>query len=105
MVIFSCVPVLKTRGTRKPMVSYGMPELPEVETVRMGLRPVLEGCTIVHAETRRGDLRIPFPKDFARRLTGRYVQRLTRRAKYLLAELDDGQTLVMHLGMSGRMSV
>jgi formamidopyrimidine-DNA glycosylase len=82
-----------------------MPELPEVETVRMGLRPVLEGHTIIHAETRRRDLRIPFPKDFARRLTGRRVRRLMRRAKYLLAELDDGQTLVMHLGMSGRMSV
>jgi formamidopyrimidine-DNA glycosylase len=93
------------QSTETPVVSYGMPELPEVETVRMGLRPVLEGFTIVHAETRRGDLRIPFPKDFARRLTGRRVQRLTRRAKYLLAELNDGQTLVMHLGMSGRMSV
>ena len=82
-----------------------MPELPEVETVRMGLAPVLEGHTITHAETRRGDLRIPFPRDFAKRLAGRSVSRLWRRAKYLLGELDGNETLVMHLGMSGRMSV
>jgi formamidopyrimidine-DNA glycosylase len=82
-----------------------MPELPEVETVRMGLAPVLEGHTITHAETRRGDLRIPFPRDFAKRLAGRSVSRLWRRAKYLLGELDGDETLVMHLGMSGRMSV
>ena len=82
-----------------------MPELPEVETVRMGLLPVLEGRKFVKVETRRGDLRLPFPKDFARRLTGRRVSRLWRRAKYLLAELDAGETLVIHLGMSGRMSV
>ncbi len=82
-----------------------MPELPEVETVRMGLLPVLEGHKLTHVETRRGDLRVPFPPDFARRLTGRKVARLARRAKYLLAHLDDGETLVIHLGMSGRMSV
>ena len=82
-----------------------MPELPEVETVRMGLKPVLEGHRFTRVETRRGDLRRPFPPDFARRLTGRKVERLLRRAKYLLAELDDGETLVVHLGMSGRMSV
>src|SRR5579864_3494391 len=82
-----------------------MPELPEVETVRMGLAPVLEGRTITHAETRRGDLRIPFPRDFAKRLSGRRTKRLWRRAKYLLADLDGGETLVIHLGMSGRMSV
>jgi formamidopyrimidine-DNA glycosylase len=82
-----------------------MPELPEVETVRMGLAPVLEGRLLTRVETRRGDLRIPFPKDFARRLAGRRVARLWRRAKYLLAELDNDETLVMHLGMSGRMSV
>jgi formamidopyrimidine-DNA glycosylase len=82
-----------------------MPELPEVETVRLGLAPVLEGHVIVHAETRRGDLRAPFPHDFAERLTGRHVTRLWRRAKYLLGELDGNETLVMHLGMSGRMSV
>jgi formamidopyrimidine-DNA glycosylase len=82
-----------------------MPELPEVETVRMGLLPALEGRIIVKAEARRGDLRLPFPRDFAKRLTGRKVLRLLRRAKYLLAELDSGETLVIHLGMSGRMRV
>lgn len=82
-----------------------MPELPEVETVRMGLVPALEGHKFVHVETRRGDLRIPFPQDFAKRLIGRHVRRLRRRAKYLLAELDRGETLVIHLGMSGRMAV
>ncbi len=82
-----------------------MPELPEVETVRQGLLPVLEGRRLLKVETRRADLRRPFPPDFARRLTGRKVLRLYRRAKYLLAELDGGETLVIHLGMSGRMSV
>ena len=82
-----------------------MPELPEVETVRLGLAPVLEGHVITQALVRRGDLRIPFPPRFAERLTGRKVQHLTRRAKYILAALDSGETLVIHLGMSGRMSV
>jgi formamidopyrimidine-DNA glycosylase len=82
-----------------------MPELPEVETVRLGLAPVLEGQTITGALTRRGDLRIPFPRDFAARLKGRRVLKLWRRAKYILADLDSGETLVIHLGMSGRMSV
>jgi formamidopyrimidine-DNA glycosylase len=82
-----------------------MPELPEVETVRMGLRPVLEGHRITHVETRRGDLRVPFPKQFVKRLTGREVISLRRRAKYLLADMDSGETFVIHLGMSGRMSV
>ena len=82
-----------------------MPELPEVETVRLGLMPALEGRTIVTARIRRGDLRIPFPPHFAERLTGQKVLRLTRRAKYLLAALTSGETLVIHLGMSGRMSV
>lgn len=79
-----------------------MPELPEVETVRLGLAPVLEGASFAYVEQRRPDLRYPFPERFAQRLTGRSVQKLERRAKYLLARLDDGQTLVMHLGMSGR---
>ncbi len=78
-----------------------MPELPEVETVRRGLLPVMEGAVFVKVEQRRPDLRIPFPTRFARRLTGRTVVALTRRAKYLLADLDDGMVLVMHLGMSG----
>ena len=82
-----------------------MPELPEVETVRLGLAPALEGRVITEAKIRRGDLRIPFPPRFAERLTGRKVIRLARRAKYILAELDSGETLVIHLGMSGRMSV
>ena len=66
---------------------------------------MLEGQTITDAQTRRGDLRIPFPRDFAARLKGRKVMRLRRRAKYILADLDSGETLVIHLGMSGRMSV
>ncbi len=82
-----------------------MPELPEVETVRLGLQPVLEGHVITQARIRRGDLRRPFPPRFAERLTGRKVEALTRRAKYILAALDSGETLVIHLGMSGRMSV
>jgi formamidopyrimidine-DNA glycosylase len=82
-----------------------MPELPEVETVRLGLVPVMEGFCLTDVETRRGDLRIPFPRDFAARMRGRKVKHLRRRAKYLLADLDSGETLVIHLGMSGRMSV
>jgi formamidopyrimidine-DNA glycosylase len=82
-----------------------MPELPEVETVRLGLVPVMEGFCLTEVETRRGDLRIPFPRDFAARMRGRKVIALRRRAKYLLADLDSGETLVIHLGMSGRMSV
>jgi formamidopyrimidine-DNA glycosylase len=82
-----------------------MPELPEVETVRLGLEPVLQGHVLTDVETRRGDLRIPFPRDFVARTKGRKVEKLWRRAKYLLADLDSGETLVIHLGMSGRMSV
>jgi formamidopyrimidine-DNA glycosylase len=82
-----------------------MPELPEVETVMNGLRPALEHHRLTHVETRRKDLRIAFPKSFAKRLTGRRVTKLWRRAKYIMANLDDGETLVIHLGMSGSMSV
>lgn len=82
-----------------------MPELPEVETVRLGLQPVMEGHILTEVVTRRGDLRVPFPKDFASRAKGRKVMRLWRRAKYILADLDSGESLVIHLGMSGRMSV
>jgi formamidopyrimidine-DNA glycosylase len=82
-----------------------MPELPEVETVRLGLQPALEGRRFTRVETRRADLRVPFPKEFARRVTGRRVLRLRRRAKYILADLDNGETLIIHLGMSGRMAV
>jgi formamidopyrimidine-DNA glycosylase len=78
-----------------------MPELPEVETVRRGLEPTLEGATIERLELRRGGLRFPFSRHFAARLKGRWITALRRRAKYLLAELDDGTILLMHLGMSG----
>lgn len=78
-----------------------MPELPEVETVRRGLAPVMEGATITRAEVRRKDLRFPFPERFQERLTGRRVESLGRRAKYLLADLDGGEVVIMHLGMSG----
>jgi formamidopyrimidine-DNA glycosylase len=79
-----------------------VPELPEVETVCRGLGTVMEGAAFVRVVLRRGDLRFPFPTHFARRLKGRRVTALTRRAKYLLAGLDNGDVLVMHLGMSGR---
>ncbi len=82
-----------------------MPELPEVETVRLGLTPALVGRRIIKVDQRRPDLRFPFPKDFARRLTGRRVERLDRRAKYILVHLDDGEVLVIHLGMTGRFTV
>jgi formamidopyrimidine-DNA glycosylase len=82
-----------------------MPELPEVETVRRGLQPVMEGSKIVKAETRRKDLRFPFQKDFVTRLTGQTVTGLGRRAKYLMADLASGDVLLMHLGMSGSFRV
>jgi len=82
-----------------------MPELPEVETVRRGLQPVMEGSKIVTAEVRRKDLRFAFQKDFVARLTGQTVTGLGRRAKYLLADLTSGDVLLMHLGMSGSFRV
>jgi len=82
-----------------------MPELPEVETVRRGLLPVMEGHVIAHADVRREGLRWPFPDRMADRLTGARVVRLRRRSKYLLADLDTGETLIIHLGMSGRMLI
>ncbi len=78
-----------------------MPELPEVETVRLGLAPVMEGAVLDKVAVNRPDLRFPFPPRFARRLTGRRIVALGRRAKYLTADLDDQNVLVMHLGMSG----
>ena len=78
-----------------------MPELPEVETVRRGLIPVMEGAHFLRVEARRPDLRRPLPKDFIKRLEGRTVTGLGRRAKYLLADLSSGEVLLMHLGMSG----
>jgi len=82
-----------------------MPELPEVETVRRGLAPVMEGAVIARAGINRPDLRWPFPPDMSARLTGARVLVLRRRSKYLLADLSTGETLLVHLGMSGRMLV
>ncbi len=82
-----------------------MPELPEVETVRRGLAPVMEGARFDKVLAHRGDLRWPLPKDFVKRLEGRTVTGLGRRAKYLLADLSSGDVLVMHLGMSGSFRV
>ncbi len=82
-----------------------MPELPEVETVRRGLQPVMEGARIVRAEVRRKDLRFPFQKNFVARLEGQIVTGLGRRAKYLMADLGSGDVLLMHLGMSGSFRV
>lgn len=80
-----------------------MPELPEVETVVRGLRPHLVGRRIARLVQRRPDLRTALPRDFAARVEGRRVTALERRAKYILAHLDDGQILIVHLGMSGRL--
>ncbi len=82
-----------------------MPELPEVETVRRGLAPAMEGAVIARAAVNRPDLRWPFPDRMAERLTGARVNGLRRRSKYILADLDTGETLLVHLGMSGRMTV
>jgi formamidopyrimidine-DNA glycosylase len=82
-----------------------MPELPEVETVCRGLALKLEGRRLIRVEARRKDLRWPLPRGFAQRLTGRLVLRVRRRAKYIVMDLDDGQALLAHLGMSGRMLV
>lgn len=82
-----------------------MPELPEVETVRRGLAPVMEGRAILRAQVNRPDLRWPLPERMAERLTGARVLGLRRRSKYVLADLSTGETLLIHLGMSGRMLV
>jgi formamidopyrimidine-DNA glycosylase len=82
-----------------------MPELPEVETVRRGLLSVMEGRVITYAAINRPDLRWPFPVGMAARLTGKRVLALRRRSKYILADLDSGETLIIHLGMSGRMLI
>jgi len=82
-----------------------MPELPEVETVRLGLLPILEGHRIARVEARRPDLRCPFPAGFQARLTGRRVLALERRGKYLIARLDRDLVLIVHLGMSGRLII
>lgn len=82
-----------------------MPELPEVETVRRGLAPAMEGQRIAGVTLNRADLRFKFPDGFVERLTGRTITSLGRRAKYLTADLDDGAVLIMHLGMSGSFRV
>ncbi len=82
-----------------------MPELPEVETVRRGLEPVMTGRVIERARVNRPDLRWPLPERMAERLTGATVLGLRRRSKYILADLSTGETLIVHLGMSGRMLV
>jgi formamidopyrimidine-DNA glycosylase len=82
-----------------------MPELPEVETVRRGLAPAMEGWRILRAETRRPDLRFPFPPNFAGRVSGARLTALGRRAKYLVGELSTGEALIMHLGMTGRFTI
>ncbi len=82
-----------------------MPELPEVETVRRGLAPVLEGAVIAQAITRRDGLRFPFPADFAQRLEGNRVTGLRRRSKYILIDCADGLVVILHLGMSGRVTI
>ena len=82
-----------------------MPELPEVETVRRGLAPAMEGQIIAKADVNRPNLRWPFPQNMAERLSGQRVERLRRRSKYILADLGSGETLLIHLGMSGRMTV
>ncbi|NNC35960.1 MAG: bifunctional DNA-formamidopyrimidine glycosylase/DNA-(apurinic or apyrimidinic site) lyase [Acidimicrobiales bacterium] len=82
-----------------------MPELPEVETVRAGLAPVMEGRKFTRVKLNREDLRFPFPKSFIRRLEGKSLISLRRRAKFLMGELSSGETLIMHLGMSGRFTI
>ena len=82
-----------------------MPELPEVETVMRGLEPVMVGQKIRNAEIRRPDLRWPFPENMSQRLTGAKILRLQRRSKYILCDLDSGETLLIHFGMSGRMTI
>jgi formamidopyrimidine-DNA glycosylase len=92
-------------GVAMPRGIDRMPELPEVETVRRGLEPVMQGARFEHVEARRRDLRWPLPKDFVARLEGHTVTGLGRRAKYLLADLSSGEVLLMHLGMSGSFRV
>lgn len=82
-----------------------MPELPEVETVRAGLAPVMEGRCITSVTLNRKDLRFPFPQNFKKRLEGKKILSLRRRAKFLMGELSSGETLIMHLGMSGRFTI
>lgn len=97
-----CLRIARGRASRYLL---DMPELPEVETVRRGLAEVMEGRRVERVEVRRHDLRIPVPADFSERLQGRTLEKLGRRAKYLVGEFDDGTVLLAHLGMSGRMII
>src|SRR5688572_8714143 len=98
-------PSTHRRTTALRLYASPMPELPEVETVRRGLVPAMEGKRILSVQTRRKDLRFPFPANFNQRLTDAKVKRLGRRAKYLVGELSTGEALIMHLGMTGRFTV
>ncbi len=82
-----------------------MPELPEVETVKRGIAPALEGNVISFAEKFRPNLRIAMPEDFSERLTGKRVAKLHRRSKYILIEMEDGLVIILHLGMSGKVTL
>lgn len=82
-----------------------MPELPEVETVRRGLSPAMEGQRIDRLEVNRPNLRFPFPEQFQARIEGATITRMGRRAKFLVCDLDTHESLIMHLGMSGRFTV
>jgi len=82
-----------------------MPELPEVETVRCGLKPAMHGQKILRLEVNRKDLRFPFPDQFQSRVEGATITLMGRRAKFLVTELSTGEALIMHLGMSGRFTV
>lgn len=93
------------QACQKPVPRTAMPELPEVETVRRGLLPVMEGTRILRADVNRPDLRWPFPERMAERVSGTRVMSLRRRSKYLLADLSSGETLLVHLGMSGRILI
>jgi formamidopyrimidine-DNA glycosylase len=99
MTLPSCAGQTADRDTSN--CGFAMPELPEVETVRRGLAPAMVGARLVDVRRRRPDLRFPFPTDFEARLIGREISAVSRRAKYILVELDSDDILVMHLGMSG----
>ena len=86
-------------------LEFSMPELPEVETVLRGLAPVIEGQTITKANINRPDLRWPFPENMAERLEKQSILKLRRRSKYILADLSSKETLLIHLGMSGRILI
>lgn len=95
--------MFQANNCRSKLNKVKMPELPEVETVKRGLVPFLVGRKLIDIKARRSDLRVPLPEDFVARLKGQEVTALRRRAKYLLADLASGESLIIHLGMSGRL--